>query len=249
MAIFRHYWLQIAGLILALAMAFSLLGVYETFELPFYMRFVFWTTTMATGIVTTFLVLPVIVRSWLPGRPAALQIFVSAVLASVPVTIVLTLFSPGFSWDSSLKIWFHQFFHVLIVSVVVGVVNYPFLKWVGVFGSTAVDEQDGDVVATFLQRLPHKYHAAQLHGMSAEDHYLRVYTDRGEALILHRFSDALREIGAADGLQVHRSWWVMRDGVERMERQNGKPQLVLKSGGCVPVSRTYLAEARKAFDR
>lgn len=36
--------------------------------------------------------------------------------------------------------------------------------------------------------------------LAAEDHYLRVYTDRGENLILRRFGDALADLAGLDGL-------------------------------------------------
>lgn len=248
MVFLRRYYLQIVGVIAALALAFSLLGVYETSRLPFYMRYVFWAATMATGIVTTFLTLPLIATRWMPNRSVPVQLFASAILASFPVTVVLTLFSPGFDFDSSAKKWAIQFGYVLIVSVVVGVVNYPFMKWLGVFGGTEAAPAEEDLTAAFLQRLPRRYHGAALYGVSAEDHYLRVHTDRGEELILLRFADAVRELDGSDGLQVHRSWWVMQDGVVEARSRAGKKELVLKSEQVVPVSRTYLKAARTVFD-
>ena len=47
-------------------------------------------------------------------------------------------------------------------------------------------------------------------------------------------------------MQVHRSWWVAKDGVSETRRDNGKLVLVLKNGTDVPVSRTYQAAAKDA---
>lgn len=248
MRLLRQYYLQIAGVILALGLGFSLLGVYDTHTLPFYMRFTFWSATMATGIIATFLVMPLIVNRWMAGQTPPLQVFASAVIASFPVTVVLTIFNPTFGFDSSLILWGIQFGYVLMVSIAVGIINYPFMKRLGVFGENA-EIAGADPVKIFLKRLPRKFHSADLYGLSAEDHYLRVYTDKGETLILLRLTDAVRELSDADGLQVHRSWWVLRSGIADAQRRDGKLWLQMKSGTEVPVSRTYLAAARDAFER
>lgn len=245
MAILKRYSWQIVLVILAFGFVFSVLGVYDTYGLPFYMRFTFWTATMATGITASILAAPFVVNRALKGQHVVLQIIAGALVASVPVTFVLTIFNPTFSFNSSLKIWVIQFVYVLIISLVVGAAGYPFMKKIGAFGE--VQDRGEIEVAAFLQRLPRKFHTAELYGFSAEDHYLRVYTDRGEELILHRFADATRELSNAKGLQVHRSWWVMQDGVTDIRAEGGKKVIVLKSDVTAPISRTYIKEAKRAL--
>jgi DNA-binding LytR/AlgR family response regulator len=75
---------------------------------------------------------------------------------------------------------------------------------------------------------------------------LRVITASGSGLILMRMADALRELDAHAGLQVHRSWWVAREAVRAIRRDSGKTILELSNGQQVPVSRTYLAAVRSA---
>jgi DNA-binding LytR/AlgR family response regulator len=79
-----------------------------------------------------------------------------------------------------------------------------------------------------------------------EDRYVRVHTPEGNDLALRRLNDAIRELEGHDGMQVHRSWWVARDAVERVEKKSRQPILVLSNGLRVPVSRGYLAAVRKA---
>ncbi len=98
--------------------------------------------------------------------------------------------------------------------------------------------------ASFAKALPAELGTGVI-ALAAEDHYLRVHTDRGDSLIHHRFSDAVREMGDA-GVQVHRSWWVAQDAVERVERDGDRHVLVLRGGLRAPVSRTYGHAARKA---
>lgn len=102
-----------------------------------------------------------------------------------------------------------------------------------------------DPAAAFLDRLGPRFRGAELWAIEAQDHYLRVLTDRGAAMILYRLTDAERDLSQADGLRVHRSWWVARAGVAEMARENGRRVIVLHDGGQAPVSRTY-AQAVKA---
>ena len=244
-AILKQYSLQIALVILAFGVVFSILGVYDTHGLPFYMRFTFWTATMATGIIASILATPFVANRALEGQHPVLHICVGALIASVPVTLVLTLFNSTFNFNSSLKIWVIQYGYVLIISLVVGASSYPFMKKIGAFGG---QEDASEVeVANFLQRLPLKFHSAELYGFSAEDHYLRVYTDKGEELILKRFADAMRDLENAKGLQVHRSWWVATSAVVDVQTEMGKKILILKSDTKVPVSRTFMKRAKQAF--
>jgi LytTr DNA-binding domain len=91
----------------------------------------------------------------------------------------------------------------------------------------------------FRARLPLHLQGARLLALVSEDHYLRVYTDSGNAMILMRLSDAIAELGGERGAQTHRSWWVARDAVTKAVRGDGKAVLTLSDGTEAPVSRTY----------
>lgn len=92
----------------------------------------------------------------------------------------------------------------------------------------------------FRDRLPLHLRRARLIAVASEDHYLRVHTDAGGALILLRLADALAELGNIPGAQTHRSWWVAGDVVERVERGAGRATLHLIGGITAPVSRSFL---------
>jgi DNA-binding LytR/AlgR family response regulator len=91
----------------------------------------------------------------------------------------------------------------------------------------------------FRERLPVHLRSASILALVSEDHYLRVYTDVGNALILMRLSDAMVELDGQNGAQTHRSWWVTRDAVRTISRRDGKAILTLSDGTEAPVSRTY----------
>ena len=83
--------------------------------------------------------------------------------------------------------------------------------------------------------------------LEAEDHYLRVHTLHGSALVLMRLSDAAAMIDPRLGLRVHRSWWVAKDSVRALETASGRPVARLDDGTMVPISRAYLPAARAAL--
>ncbi|MDQ1155103.1 LytTR family DNA-binding domain-containing protein [Brevundimonas sp. SORGH_AS_0993] len=98
----------------------------------------------------------------------------------------------------------------------------------------------------FLERLPMKLKGAAIQAVQAEDHYLRIHTDRGSDLILMRLSDAVEELEGLEGAQTHRSWWVARDAVRGVERGDGRAVLTLEGGLRAPVSRRYARALREA---
>jgi len=100
--------------------------------------------------------------------------------------------------------------------------------------------------ARFLQRLPAKLRNSRLLAVQSEDHYLRLYTDKGSDLILMRLSDALEELDGLEGAQTHRSWWVAKDAVAHVSRGDGRASLTLFDGTIAPVSRRYARALREA---
>lgn len=98
----------------------------------------------------------------------------------------------------------------------------------------------------FLSKLPVALRR-DIIALEAEDHYLRVHTLHGSALILMRLADAGAIIDPRLGLRVHRSWWVAKDGVRALERTTGRVIARLVDDTVVPISRTYLPAARTAL--
>ena len=105
---------------------------------------------------------------------------------------------------------------------------------------------DATAPSKFLERLPLHLRGARLIAVEAEDHYLRLHTDRGSDLILMRLSDALLELEGLEGAQTHRGWWVARDAVRGAERGDGRATLALEGGLTAPVSRRYARVLREA---
>lgn len=98
----------------------------------------------------------------------------------------------------------------------------------------------------FWDRVPRKL-GRELVALSAELHYLRVYTDQGDALVLYPFGRAVEELSAAQGLRVHRSHWAARAHLVTLQPRGQGGQLVLSTGLRLPVSRSYRADVVAAL--
>ncbi|NNE41187.1 MAG: LytTR family transcriptional regulator [Marinicaulis sp.] len=242
MDLLRKYFIHgLAGAI-ALGWIFSFLGVYDTNALPFFKRFVFWTSTMIVGSFGSALAGIFLWRTSLREKPPVLIAAVAA-LTSFPVLLVLAGYDNSLNFRTPLAGWFDQYIYVLIISLIIVTGGYLALAASGVLRSA---KPTGSPISSFMDRLPAKFHHATLYGVSSEDHYLRVHTSLGEALILMRLSDAITELGEGAGLQTHRSWWVASDGVAEVKSENGKRVLVLKSGAAAPVSRSFATAVKDA---
>jgi hypothetical protein len=87
---------------------------------------------------------------------------------------------------------------------------------------------------------------AEIRAMTAEEHYVRLFTDKGRDLVRFRFSDALDGLAhVPDGVQVHRSWWVRLDRVVDWTERDRTFELVLEDGLRVPVSVAFRSAVRQ----
>lgn len=89
--------------------------------------------------------------------------------------------------------------------------------------------------------------AHQLLSVSAKGHYVRVRTDQSDHFVLMRFADALQHLHHCDGLQIHRSHWVARDGVAFIHKDGGHWLIELTDGTRLPASRRHRAALSRFF--
>lgn len=95
-------------------------------------------------------------------------------------------------------------------------------------------ERPSDAPA-FWERVPVEL-GRDLVALSAELHYLRVFTSKGEALILYPFGQAVDEL-EEQGMQIHRSHWVAFTHIAQIERQGQNHTCITSTGLSLPVSR------------
>jgi hypothetical protein len=167
-----------------------------------------------------------------------------------PLVIGVDVFIAG---DLSIN-WFATYWMVLGVSVVfLGL--YEIQRVARMSRETSIERAVTEPTVTapprFLRRVP-KEIEGQMIGLMKEDHYLRIYTDQGDALIRLRMSDAVDELEGMAGLQTHRSWWVADEAVvSAKKRSGGGAEARLSNGLTAPIARARVPEAQAAgwFDR
>lgn len=89
----------------------------------------------------------------------------------------------------------------------------------------------------FLERI-NEFGRIRLLRLESQDHYVFAVTELGSYTIRMRFSDALKEVEAIPGRQVHRSHWVAQNMVQGFIKQKAATFLVLQNGDQVPVARS-----------
>lgn len=210
-------------------------------------RYPFWMIIALVGfgaVAAAGRVLP----STLPRRRTVARIVAVAAASAVPMTFFVAwamgVVRPGrvFSPVQLLGL----FPYVALVQLVIARIMAPDDP---VTTAAAPVEQPAaapEYPSEFLSKLPSALRSDIL-ALEAEDHYLRVHTLNGSALILMRLADAAAIIDLRLGLRVHRSWWVAKDGVRQLESASGRAIVRLLDGTAVPISRTYLPAARTAL--
>ncbi|WP_050630651.1 LytTR family DNA-binding domain-containing protein [Bradyrhizobium viridifuturi] len=106
-----------------------------------------------------------------------------------------------------------------------------------------------DTCCSFRSKLPFAVRNAAVLSLSAEDHYVRVRTDRGEALILINLADAVAALGPETGVRIHRSHWVAHAAIRGLARQSGRLGVRLDHDLVLPVSRAGQKLLRNQADR
>jgi DNA-binding LytR/AlgR family response regulator len=229
----------LGGVVLALT------GTFMGGESALWMRFAYWLPIMTLGALWGHLCSRWVER-WIDmdARPwltvLALTTVISGPLTGMVWAATGLMFRGSLYPLSTLP---DMAFAVVVITAAVSMIN--------VFLSKAQPVQTHAAEGTapparFPGRLPMKLRGASIRAVQAEDHYLRVHTDRGSDLILMRMSDALEELEGLEGAQTHRSWWVARDAVRDVSRGDGRATLTLEGGVSAPVSRRYAKALRDA---
>ena len=228
-----------AGAVLAFTGAFGM----DNTTLAF--RFLYWEPIMLMGALWGQVCSMVVERHVDLDRRPWLAAVVLTLVISGPLSVMVWAVT-GWFFDDDRSVVLARLPDFLgPVTLVTGVLSLlnVFLSRTPVQTHAAVA---GTAPARFLDRLPLKLKGATLRAVEAEDHYLRVHTDRGSDLILMRLSDALSELEGLEGAQTHRSWWVAREAVRGVTRGDGRAVLTLESGVSAPVSRRYARALREA---
>ena len=222
-------------------LAFS--GAFISGDPPLTLRLAYWVPLMVAGGAWGHLCSVVVCRWIDPAERPWLDALVLTVLIALPMTLVV--------WAVTGLMFQGRMYPLAVLPAFllpVGIVS-PGMSVLNIFISRGRTVRTHAAAADagparFLDRLPPRLKGARLIAVQAEDHYLRLHTDRGSDLILMRLSDAVAELEGLEGAQVHRSWWVAREAVRDVSRGDGRARLTLDGGLTAPVSRVHARRLR-----
>jgi DNA-binding LytR/AlgR family response regulator len=177
---------------------------------------------------------------WALGAGAAL----AAVPGAFLVHASLRVFSPASLDQVS---WTGLLLQTLAMNLILALFAWRLLG--GRLEARRVAEVVRESAPGLSQRLPAELRSAPVLALRAEDHYLRVFTARGETLIHMRIGDAEQLLAAEDGVRTHRSFWVARRSFQSVERADGRMALVLTDGKTIPVSRSRVEAVNTWLER
>ena len=234
------------GLLLGFAGPFGSYPAYPTL-----IRYAFWLGLTLAGVaaMVTVNALPVVARL----REGAVRIGAVAVISALPMTFVV-------AWTISLLQPGRVFAPQQLLALFAAVAPVQLLiAWVARAGDLAdgahpspalpelaAEPPPASFPPALLGKLPPEIGSAIV-ALETEDHYLRVHTTGGSALILMRMADAVALLDPRLGAQVHRRWWVSQHAVTGVRTEGQRLYLCLADHRLVPVGRTFAAMVRKRF--
>ena len=232
---------------LLFAVILTVAGAFGTFRIVLPLRLLYWIlmTFCAAGFllaVNRFLG-PRLIRAWAAS-------VATVVVAAVPVALLsaaagaLLLPVQTFAWR------FLEFYPGALVLNILLLALWRLTKTRDVIVEIPTTALPADAVPRRMgSKLPPRIARSRLLAVEAQDHYLRVATRDGDALVHMRFTDALEALEQSDGVRVHRSWWVARTSIESMKFASGRGELTLVNGAVVPVSRRFASAVKQMARR
>ncbi len=231
----------------------AVVGPLGSFDAPFWLRLVYWLGLAWAGYACYRPIGGLVTRLGANlDLPEWSLWLLACLIATVPMTVVVWLVEalpPPLEFPSA-EGWITTYGYVLAIGAVVTMVFYmiqskqvPVPEVAAPAPAPAPASPEAPALAPTQPRLFDRLPPAlgtELVALEMEDHYLRVHTALGSDLILLRMRDAVAELDGLDGAQVHRSWWVARAAVERVDRDGRNVRLVLAKGLVAPVARNMV---------
>ncbi|WP_333572433.1 LytTR family DNA-binding domain-containing protein [Sphingomonas sp.] len=243
----------------ALILLLAVLGPFGSYATPLAPRLLHWALYLVTGYA---FFRPVIAAGGAlarqTGLPRLVAITAACAFGAFPTSMVIVFASAGPAWRMvSGAALASAYVQTLIIGATVTVVQL--LAGRGPVPARATpsmpiapaDTAEEDAPAAeappapaLLDQLPPHLRGPIL-CLENEDHYVRVHTVHGNALLLMRMRDAVAQLEGR-GERVHRSWWVAREAVTATVRQERNWKLRLSDGREVPVARANVPALRAA---
>ncbi len=239
------HWIGLGAMIVVL----TIIGPFNTFStLPFAERLIYWLLMTSLNYFIGYGVSHFAGHTALSyGAPEWLSRLVGGLVSGLPIaTLVWMINTKIYGFEMSVNLPFLLLLvYCMIIAVVVSMLFYLVTMETRKYILEDSAPTNHPIKPTLLQRLP-VHLGQQILSLEAQDHYVKVTTNKGSELILMRLADAITALPENAGIQIHRSHWIAHNFIASNKRHNGQNLIVTKSGAELPISRTYLKAARVA---
>jgi len=225
----------------AIGLILAYLGPFGSFALPMSKRLIFWIILVAIGHLIYFHIDRF--SQWYFQNSSIRPYIINSIKAVVSA-LFLSLFVFYMSYyflnlPINKEAYLFIFPKVFILGIIINILIVYWNK-LNSQNKASKSKQSHAVISgqDFINRIPNKL-GNKLICFCMEDHYLNVYTQVGNHMILMRMKDALIELKSYKGTQVHRSWWVATDAIKQVVKKDRKMSLIMVNNMQVPVSQKY----------
>ena len=233
-----RWWARALGFAAVLGVLFGVAGPFGSYLNAVPLRIFDYVAMMLAGTVLAGFLIPLQLRAGLKlGLPRLLALAAAIFTTALPISVLSAMAAQSL-WPAHVRNfgaadWYFQ--ALLVEGSVVAL-------WL-------LFETARNVWATAAPADPKPMTSAAREGGAAiclqmEDNYVRVHRTSGSMLELMPLHEAIKRYGQAEGLQVHRSWWVAAAAVDGAERESRNWRLRLANGLRVPVARNRIAAVR-----
>lgn len=239
-----RFWAVIASIVAILGLA----GPFDSFStMSLVERTLYWALVVVGSFAAgLFVSMWTTVSAEGAGLSATLALLLGSLAAAIPIAgynglVQAVFFGTGFPAE-----FVEVLPYALVISVIVAF-TYRYAR---------DDEPEPPAIApgapgvavpsAVLEKLPQRI-GRDVVSVQAQDHYVKVTTPLGSALVLMKLGHAERDLAALDGLRVHRSWWVRKRHAKRLVRADGKLFVEMADGASIPVGRKYRKQVLALF--
>ncbi len=250
----KRLMIELLAMVL-LGLLIGLLGPFGTFDNPPAVRMLSWAIWLVAGYL--FFRPTGVVADWLceaTGLPRFAGRLIALVVASVPVTLIVIMMVERMSFADALRSpgFWTMYLYICVISAVASISMAALFRRGAAEDTRVPVAREATVEAPEAgasppeapPTLPLPPGFGPVRALKGEDHYVRVIGEHSEQLILMRMRDAIERLGNADGLRVHRSWWIARDAVASIRREGRTATIILTSGHEAGVARDMMPELR-----
>ena len=242
--VLQHRGAMTATIIAISVFLTATLGPFGTFDRGvFVLRLVYWAVAILVSVGIASFCIAVVKRI----APNLKRLWREMVLCSA-MTALFTpflyywtdfLLSDGLSETPSM-IWLAP--NVFAICALVSALRHAVPFWA--FHDFVEDtDSDTEPEQVFVPRLLERFDMdlrAPVQRLSVAGHKVQVVTTSGEQEIRMRFADAVHEMEGVPGFCSHRSHWVAESAIDIVRiGEKGRPELILKNGDVVPVSKNH----------